>query len=87
VDGVPDDLGPFLRDIGEAYLPYLCSNAEAFVEGESRHDAEIQGIRSGGFRTWAHAAIPTKAFPSKDAKCTKTSGNGVDVDLALDDYT
>ena len=45
VDGVPDDLGPFLRDMGEAYLPYLCSNAEAFLAGESRHDAEIQGIR------------------------------------------
>ncbi len=45
VDGVPEDLGHFLDDMGQGYLPYLCSNAEAFAKGASRHDAEIQGVR------------------------------------------
>jgi len=42
--GVPDDWGPLLDDIGQAYLPYLCANAEGWRLGQRRHDAEIQGV-------------------------------------------
>ena len=45
VSGVPKDWGPFLDDIGQAYLPYLCANAEGFAAGGRRHDATIQGVR------------------------------------------
>jgi len=45
VSGVPEDWEPFLNDIGEAYLPYLCANAEGFAAGRRRHDATIQGVR------------------------------------------
>lgn len=45
VSGVPQDWGPLLDDIGEAYLPYLCANAEGFASGRTRHDATIQGVR------------------------------------------
>jgi len=45
VSGVPKDWEPFLDDIGAAYLPYLCANAEGFAAGRRRHDATIQGVR------------------------------------------
>jgi glutathione S-transferase len=44
VSGIPDDWGPLLGDIGQAYLPYLCANAEGWKSGQRRHDAEIQGV-------------------------------------------
>jgi glutathione S-transferase len=43
VSGIPEDWGPLLDDIGQAYLPYLCANAQGWAAGQSRHDAEIQG--------------------------------------------
>ena len=42
---VPDDWSPILREIGEAYLPFLNANAEAWQAGQRRFDAEIQGVR------------------------------------------
>jgi len=42
--GIPDDWGPILDEIGSAYLPYLCANAEGWKSDQKRHDAEIQGI-------------------------------------------
>jgi glutathione S-transferase len=45
VAGIPTDWGPLLDDIGEAYLPYLCANADAWKAGLRRHAAEIQGVR------------------------------------------
>ena len=44
VDGVPADWGPLLEDVGSAYLPYLCANAEAWSAREKRHDATIEGV-------------------------------------------
>jgi glutathione S-transferase len=45
VAGVPEDWGPILDEVGSAYLPYLCANAEAWKRGLRRHEAEIQGVR------------------------------------------
>lgn len=45
VSGIPDDWGPILDEVGSAYLPYLCANAEGWKAGPRRHDAEIQGVR------------------------------------------
>jgi len=42
---LPPGWTPILRDIGEAYLPYLHRNACAFRDGEERFDLEIQGVR------------------------------------------
>ncbi|MEO1059174.1 MAG: glutathione S-transferase family protein [Actinomycetota bacterium] len=44
VDGVPDDWGPILDDIGSAYLPYLNANARGLAAGAERHDADVQGV-------------------------------------------
>ena len=44
VAGIPEDWGTMLEDIGQAYLPYLCANAKGWKHGQSRHDAEIQGV-------------------------------------------
>jgi len=45
LDGVPEDWGPILDEVGSAYLPYLCANAEAWRAGHARHDADVQGVR------------------------------------------
>jgi glutathione S-transferase len=43
--GIPGDWSPILREIGDAYLPYLCANAEAW-KGRAKHfDVETQGAR------------------------------------------
>lgn len=44
-DGMPADWSPILREIGDAYLPYLCANAVAWKARERRFDVEIQGTR------------------------------------------
>ncbi len=43
VAGIPPDWSPILREIGGAYLPYLCANAEAWKAAQRRFDVEIQG--------------------------------------------
>ncbi len=42
VAGVPPEWSPLLREIGDAYLPYLCANAEAWKARGKRFDVEIQ---------------------------------------------
>ena len=54
VAGIPADLSPLLREAGEAYLPYLCANAEAWQAGQKRFDCEIQGTR--------YRALPTSRY-------------------------
>ena len=44
VSGIPEDWAPILDEVGSAYLPYLCANAEGWKAGRRRHDAEIQGV-------------------------------------------
>jgi glutathione S-transferase len=43
--GIPEDWSPILREVGDAYLPYLNANARAWSRRAPRHDAEIQGVR------------------------------------------
>lgn len=50
--GIPRDWSPILREIGTAYLPYLCANADAWQAGKKRFDLEIQGTRYRGFRVF-----------------------------------
>ena len=42
--GIPEDWGPILDEVGSAYLPYLCANAEGWKARQRRHDADIQGV-------------------------------------------
>jgi glutathione S-transferase len=42
--GIPEDWGPLLDQMGQAYFPYLCANAKGWQDGQRRHDAEIQGV-------------------------------------------
>jgi glutathione S-transferase len=55
--GVPDDWAPLLDDVGGAYLPYLCANADAYAAGVRRFDVEVQGTRyrrvpTSRYRVW-----------------------------------
>lgn len=43
--GIPGAWSPILREVGEAYLPYLCANAEAWKTNARRFDVTIQGTR------------------------------------------
>ncbi len=57
LDHVPDDWGPILDRIGQAYLPYLCANAEAWKQRQSHFDVDIEGapyrkIRTARYRVW-----------------------------------
>ena len=73
VDGVPEDLKPLLREIGDAYLPYLNANARAVAQGTPRFDCTVGGVTYRGarwsrYRVWclarlreAFAAIPAAA--------------------------
>ena len=55
--GVPDDWSPLLEDVGDAYLPYLCANAEAWGLRRRRFDVQIQGttyrrVPTSRYRVW-----------------------------------
>jgi glutathione S-transferase len=50
LDGVPEDLGPLLDEIGSSYLPYLCANVDAVAQGHKRFDCEVGGVRYRGAR-------------------------------------
>jgi len=50
VQGIPDDLGPLLNDIGDSYLPYLCANVDAVTAGRKRFDVEVGGVAYRGAR-------------------------------------
>jgi glutathione S-transferase len=42
--GIPSDWGPILDEIGRAYLPYLCANAEAWKARRNRFPFSIDGV-------------------------------------------
>lgn len=57
LSGVPEDWGPCLDDIGQAYLPYLCQNIAAVRSGETRFSPTVDGItyqraRTSRYRIW-----------------------------------
>jgi glutathione S-transferase len=70
LDGIPSDWAPILDDVGAAYLPYLCANAEAWRDGKRRFDVTVQGTRyvrvpTSRYRVWCleqlrrhHDAVP-----------------------------
>lgn len=45
VEGIPADLLPLLREIGETHLPNLVENAQAWRRGSKRYDVTIQGVQ------------------------------------------
>ncbi|MGH0029240.1 MAG: glutathione S-transferase family protein [Myxococcota bacterium] len=73
LSGIPDDWSPILREIGDAYLPFLNANARAWAARTPRFDVEIQGVpyRSvpmSQYRVWCleelrrhHAGLPDDA--------------------------
>ncbi len=57
LDGVPDDLSPLLREIGETHLPALAANARAHATRMARHDVAVQGttyrqVPTSAYRVW-----------------------------------
>lgn len=42
---LPESWTPILRDVGEAYLPYLHANAVAWREGKRTFDFSVQGVQ------------------------------------------
>jgi glutathione S-transferase len=53
-EGIPDDWGPLLDEVGETHLEALAANATAFTEGAKAHDLTVQGTTYRG--------IPTSAY-------------------------
>jgi glutathione S-transferase len=53
-EGIPTEWGPILDEIGSAYLPYLCGNAEAWKAKQRRFDVAIQGA--------SYEALPTSQY-------------------------
>ena len=56
--GLPEDLGPLLRESGETHLEMLAANAEAHGAGQSHHDFRVQGVGyervpTSAYRVWA----------------------------------
>jgi len=54
VDGIPDDLSPLLREIGQTHLPALAINARAQTAGAAQHDLTVQDV--------TYRQIPTSAY-------------------------
>ena len=57
LDGVPEDWGPWLEDIGAVYLPYLNDNVAAVRAGKKRFAVTAGGIhypnaRTSAYRIW-----------------------------------
>jgi glutathione S-transferase len=57
VDGVPEDWGPLLGEIGATHLEHLCANALAFAEGREHFDVAIQSVTyrnlpTSRYRVW-----------------------------------
>ena len=51
VQALPQDFAPLLRDMGQAYLPYLLANALAVAQGQKRFNVTIQGCAYQQVRT------------------------------------
>jgi glutathione S-transferase len=76
---LPDGWAPILRDVGEAYLPYLHANAMAFRDGRRQFDFEVQGVTYRKlpvveYRVWCreqlqrhYAAVPESSRVLVDA--------------------
>lgn len=48
--GIPADWGPLLDEIGQHYLPYLCTNIDAVEKGRKRFDTDVGGVHYRGAR-------------------------------------
>lgn len=79
LQGIPDDIGTLLDDIGDAYLPYLCANVDAVAAGQKRFDVEAGGVlyrgaRYSRYRVWClqelrshyHALPEQQQAPARD---------------------
>ncbi len=61
-DGIPEDFGPLLDEIGATYLPYLNANVAAVRAGKKRFDvnlggAQFRGARYSRYRVWCLAEL------------------------------
>jgi len=54
LEGIPADLGPLLREIGQTHLEALAANALAHREGRIRHELTVQGV--------TYRNLPTSAY-------------------------
>ncbi|MBX3023549.1 glutathione S-transferase [bacterium] len=73
---LPDGWAALLRDVGEAYLPYLHANAVAWRDGRRRFDCDLQGapyraLPAVRYRVWCRErlqdhfeALPAAAQPA-----------------------
>jgi len=61
---IPDDWAPILDEVGSAYLPYLCANAEAWKAKRRRFEVTIQGagyerLPTSQYRVWCLERLRT----------------------------
>jgi glutathione S-transferase len=72
VSGIPGDLLPLLRELGETHLEALNANALAWQAGETRHGLTIQGtvyrdIQVSQYRVWCLEVLQTRYRALDDA--------------------
>jgi glutathione S-transferase len=69
---ISNEWAPFFDEIGSAYLPYLCANAEAWKAKQRRFDAAIQGVPyedlpTSQYRVWCLERLRTHFNALADA--------------------
>jgi len=70
LDGVPADLSPLLREIGETHLEALAQNAAAHAEGRWHHDLTVDGVTyprvpTSAYRVWALEQLRARAADAR----------------------
>jgi glutathione S-transferase len=65
LDGVPADLSPLFREVGETHLEALCANAQAHRFGARKHDLTVQGctyrrVPTSAYRVWCLEQLRAK---------------------------
>lgn len=77
VEGIPDDLEPLLREIGNTYLPYLCANIDAINSNRKRLDVNVggmlfKGARCSQYRVWCVSELRSHYQSLSDQSKSKT---------------
>jgi glutathione S-transferase len=88
VSGVPDDLLPLIKEIGETHLEALCANVKAWSRGESHYDVKVQGapytgLQTSQYRVWCLEMLQ-KRFKALDDASRETVSRLLDARGALE---
>ena len=78
----PQDFAPLLREVGQAYLPYLLANAQAVAHGHKRFDVVLQGCAYRQVRTSRYRLLCLEMLQHHFAAASASQRVGLDAILA-----